>query len=101
MQHLFRDPHLAVIACSHSRQHSAGNTPALGSWDTNNAPALSASTYTSDNPAWTITLYFPPGVVLEYKFVKIVGDGAVMWESGPDRSYTVPCGAATVTSSWR
>jgi len=81
----------------------AGSTSQLGSWNTANAPALSASQYTSSNPVWTITLKLSPGEAVQYKFVKVASSGSATWESDPNRSYTVPsCQAsASVDSQWK
>ncbi|KAH8883975.1 glycoside hydrolase family 13 protein [Thozetella sp. PMI_491] len=78
-----------------------GSIDALGSWDTSKAIALNSTQYTSSNPLWSVTLTFTPGVSFDYKFIKVSSSGAITWESDPNRSYTVPCSAATVSSSWR
>ncbi|KAI0838266.1 carbohydrate-binding module family 20 protein [Hypoxylon sp. FL0890] len=67
-----------------------GSVPALGTWDIGAAPALSAARYTDANPVWSVTLSFAPGQTFEYKFVRVAGDGAVAWESDPNRVFTVP-----------
>lgn len=81
----------------------AGSTAQLGSWNTANAPALSAAQYTSSNPVWTITVNLPAGQSMDYKFIRVTSDGSVTWESDPNRSYTVPlCQASsTVTTQWQ
>ncbi|KAF2636860.1 alpha-amylase A type-3 precursor [Massarina eburnea CBS 473.64] len=81
----------------------AGSTSQLGSWNTGSAPALSATSYTSSNPIWSITLSLPAGSTVQYKFVKVPSSGSVVWESDPNRSYTVPsCQAsASVSSEWK
>ena len=81
----------------------AGNTTQLGSWDAASAPALSASSYTSSNPVWTITLSMPAKQAVSYKFVKVASGGAVTWESDPNRALSVPaCQASTaVSSKWQ
>ncbi|KAH6651655.1 starch binding domain-containing protein [Truncatella angustata] len=78
-----------------------GSISQLGSWTVASAPAMSASSYTSTNPLWTYTLSLPAGTSFEYKFVKVTSSGTVTWESDPNRSYTVPASAATVSTSWR
>ncbi|RDW90557.1 putative Starch binding protein [Aspergillus mulundensis] len=82
-----------------------GSSVQLGSWDTDSAVALSASKYTSTNPLWTVTLQIPVGTTFEYKYIKKESDGSVIWESDPNRSYTVStgCAGATATQSdvWR
>lgn len=81
----------------------AGNTTQLGNWNPSNAPALSASSYTSSNPVWTIKLSMPAGSTVSYKYVKVSSGGAATWESDPNRSYSVPsCQAsASVSTTWQ
>ncbi|KAI9737453.1 MAG: hypothetical protein M1834_009608 [Cirrosporium novae-zelandiae] len=81
-----------------------GSISALGSWSTSSAIALSASSYTSSNPLWFVTITLTAGQTFEYKFIKKESSGSIVWESDPNRSYTVPTGcttAATVTATWR
>ncbi|VBB72744.1 Putative Glycoside Hydrolase Family 13 [Podospora comata] len=78
-----------------------GNVAALGNWNPTNGVALNASQYTNNNPLWTGTLKLAPGTNIQYKFVKVSSSGAASWESDPNRSYTVPCAAASVGSSWK
>ncbi|OQE31236.1 hypothetical protein PENSTE_c001G01023 [Penicillium steckii] len=83
----------------------SGSISQLGSWDTSSAIALSADSYTTSNPLWKTTLNLPVGTTFEYKFIKKETDGTVVWESDPNRSYTVPSGCsgatATATATWR
>ncbi|OOQ91516.1 starch binding domain protein [Penicillium brasilianum] len=82
-----------------------GSISQLGSWSTSSAIALSASSYTSSNPLWTVTVNLPAGTIFEYKFIKKETDGSVVWESDPNRSYTVPTGCSglqtAVSATWR
>ncbi|KAJ6027310.1 hypothetical protein N7499_005399 [Penicillium canescens] len=82
-----------------------GSISQLGSWSTSSAIALSASSYTSSNPLWTTTISLPVGTTFEYKFIKKESDGSIVWESDPNRSYTVPTGCsgttATASATWR
>lgn len=81
-----------------------GDVAALGSWDPDSAPALSASAYTSSNPVWSGTVKLTTGVAVAYKYVVIGTDGTVTWESDPNRSYTVPASCAstaTESDTWR
>ncbi|KAF5854936.1 hypothetical protein ETB97_010557 [Aspergillus alliaceus] len=81
-----------------------GSVSQLGSWNPNNAIALSADRYTTNNPLWTGTVNLPAGQSFEYKFIR-VQNGAVTWESDPNRKYTVPsaCGVKSAVESdvWR
>jgi alpha-amylase len=84
----------------------SGSISQLGSWDTSSAIALSASSYTSSNPLWQVTITLPVGATFQYKFLeKSTGSTTVTWESDPNRAYTVPTGCtgttATVTATWR
>lgn len=80
----------------------AGSIAQLGSWDTSKAPALSASQYTSSNPLWSATLNLPAGTAFEYEFIRVESSGAVTYESGDNRKYTVPSAStATVDAAWK
>lgn len=82
----------------------AGSIAQLGSWDASKAPALSASQYTSANPLWTATINLPAGASFEYKFIRVESSGAVTYESGANRAYTVPsgcAGTAAVDATWK
>jgi alpha-amylase len=61
--------------------------------------ALSSAAY----PVWRGSVTLPPGVPLQYKYLKKNG-GQVIWESDPNRARTTPASApctATWTDSWR
>jgi hypothetical protein len=79
-----------------------GSIPQLGSWAPASGLALTADQYTSTNPLWSGTISLPPGTSVQYKYVKMGGDGTATWEADPDHSFVVPSlcsGAATVTQS--
>ncbi|KAK3394848.1 glycoside hydrolase family 13 protein [Podospora didyma] len=79
-----------------------GNVTTLGSWNPTNGPALSASSYTSSNPLWSVNVSFAPGTVVTYKFVKVNSAGTVAWEKDPNHTLTVPCAASAIVSgSWQ
>ncbi|KAK4197732.1 family 13 putative glycoside hydrolase [Triangularia verruculosa] len=78
-----------------------GNVAALGNWNPSSGVSLNASQYTNSNPLWTGTVKLAPGTTIQYKFVKVGSSGAASWESDPNRSYTVPCAAASVAGSWK
>lgn len=82
-----------------------GSISQLGSWNTANAIALSASQYTSSNPLWYVTINLPAGTTFQYKYIRKESNGSIVWESDPNRSYTVPatCGTTTTTEkdTWR
>jgi glucoamylase len=72
-----------------------GNVAALGNWNAANAVALSASGYSSSNPLWSATINLPAGTTVQYKYINVHSDGSIVWESDPNRSYTVPQTCAT------
>jgi alpha-amylase len=77
-----------------------GSIPALGTWNTGNAVALSSATY----PVWTGAVTLPPNTAFQYKYIKKDGSGNVVWESDPNRSHTTPSAApctASYSDSWR
>ncbi|GAA1867557.1 carbohydrate-binding module family 20 domain-containing protein [Myceligenerans crystallogenes] len=75
-----------------------GNRPELGNWTPANGVALSAASY----PVWKGTVDLPAGTSFEYKYVKIDGNGTVIWESGANRTATVGSGGAlTLNDTWR
>ncbi|KDQ16681.1 carbohydrate-binding module family 20 protein [Botryobasidium botryosum FD-172 SS1] len=74
-----------------------GSIDALKNWSPNDALALSADSY----PVWKITVNVPAGANFQYKFIRKF-NGAVTWESDPNRSYTAPgSGSVTLNDSWR
>jgi alpha-amylase len=74
-----------------------GSIPALGSWNTTNAVALSSQNY----PYWTGTLTVPANTYFEYKYIKIDSSGNVVWESGSNRFYTTgSSGSITFNDTW-
>lgn len=83
----------------------AGSISQLGSWSTSSAIALSASSYTTSNHLWFVTVTLPVGTSFTYKYVRVASDGTTTWESDPNLSYTVPttCGttAVTISDTWR
>ncbi|KAL4994851.1 glycoside hydrolase superfamily [Aspergillus recurvatus] len=83
----------------------AGSISQLGNWDTSKAVALSAAQYTSTDPLWTVTVELPVGTSFEFKFLKKLQDGSVVWESDPNRSAAVNDGCSgstqTISTSWR
>jgi len=75
-----------------------GSIPALGSWNTANAVALSSAAY----PIWRGTVNLPLSTSFTYKYIKKDGS-TVIWESDPNRSRstgTSPC-TATYSDTWR
>lgn len=83
----------------------SGSIAQLGSWNTDSAVSLSANDYTPSNNLWFATLSLPAGTSFQYKYLRKESGGSIVWESDPNRSYTVPsgCDAATATENdtWR
>ncbi|WP_018587309.1 carbohydrate-binding module family 20 domain-containing protein [Salinispora arenicola] len=74
-----------------------GNVAELGSWNPDEAVALSAADY----PVWRATVNLPSNTAIEYKYLKKNPDGFVTWESGANRSFTTPpTGTHTSTDTW-
>ncbi|HWS37348.1 MAG TPA: carbohydrate-binding module family 20 domain-containing protein [Actinoplanes sp.] len=75
-----------------------GNQATLGNWAPASAVALSADAY----PVWKATVALPAGTTFEYKYVRRNTDGSFTWESGANRTATVPAnGRLTLTDTWR
>jgi glucoamylase len=81
-----------------------GSIAELGTWDATKAVKLNADMYTDGTPLWYGSLKLAAGTKFEYKYVRKDANGAVTWESDPNRSYTVPTScrsAAAVGDKWR
>jgi hypothetical protein len=78
-----------------------GSTVELGNWgttfDTAVGPML-APRY----PSWFLNVSLPAGTAVEFKFIKIAGNGDVTWEAGTNHTYTVPAsGTGFVNVNWQ
>ncbi|MFD8850921.1 carbohydrate-binding module family 20 domain-containing protein [Streptomyces sp. NPDC059604] len=76
-----------------------GNQSALGNWNPASAPKLDPATY----PVWKLDVALPAGTAFEYKYVRKDANGNVTWESGANRTATVPAsGSVALTADvWR
>ncbi|WP_326792210.1 alpha-amylase family glycosyl hydrolase [Streptomyces sp. NBC_00841] len=76
-----------------------GNQSALGNWNTDSALKLDPATY----PVWKLDVSMPAGTSFEYKYIRKDASGAVTWESGANRTATVPStGKVSLTGDvWR
>ncbi|WP_405399547.1 carbohydrate-binding module family 20 domain-containing protein [Streptomyces microflavus] len=76
-----------------------GDQAALGNWNPAGAPKLDPATY----PVWKLDVNLPAGTSFAYKYVRKDGQGNVTWESGANRTATVPSsGKVTLTADvWR
>lgn len=76
-----------------------GNQAALGNWNPGAAPKLDPAAY----PVWKLDVGLPAGTSFEYKYVRKDASGNVTWESGANRTATVPSsGKVALTGDvWR
>ncbi|MDX3071504.1 carbohydrate-binding module family 20 domain-containing protein [Streptomyces sp. MI02-7b] len=75
-----------------------GSNAALGNWNTAAAPLLSSAAY----PVWKLDVSMGAGTSFEYKYIKKDANGTVTWESGANRTATVPAGGkVTLGDTWR
>ncbi|WP_326571159.1 alpha-amylase family glycosyl hydrolase [Actinacidiphila glaucinigra] len=75
-----------------------GNNAALGNWNTGSALPMSSAAY----PVWKLDVSMGAGTSFEYKYIKKDSGGNVTWESGANRTATVPAsGKVTLSDTWR
>lgn len=75
-----------------------GNNAALGNWNTGSALPMSSAAY----PVWKLDVSMGAGTSFEYKYIKKDSNGNVTWESGANRTATVPAsGKVTLSDTWR
>ncbi|MEW2067941.1 carbohydrate-binding module family 20 domain-containing protein [Streptomyces sp. NPDC007346] len=76
-----------------------GDQAALGNWNPAGALKLDPAAY----PVWKLDVNLPAGTSFAYKYVRKDASGNVTWESGADRTATVPSsGKVTLTADvWR
>jgi alpha-amylase len=76
-----------------------GDLPQLGGWD----PAAALPLSSADYPVWKREVTLPPGTRFEYKYLRVRdGQSGVTWESGANRTATVPSGGVlTLNDTWR
>jgi alpha-amylase len=75
-----------------------GDNSALGNWNTGSALLLSSSGY----PVWKLDVTMAAGTAFQYKYIRKDGSGNVTWESGANRTATVPAGGKVVLNdTWR
>ncbi|KAK2464204.1 hypothetical protein APHAL10511_003661 [Amanita phalloides] len=74
-----------------------GNLNELGNWSPSNAVPLNANSY----PTWSVTVNLPSNTAFQYKYIRIF-NGAVKWESDPNRQATTPgSGSYVEMDIWR
>jgi alpha-amylase len=75
-----------------------GSNAALRNWDTANAIPLTSAGY----PVWGVEVGMPAGTAFQYKYIRKDASGAVTWESGANRTGTVPAsGMLRLNDTWR
>ncbi|MFB6813424.1 carbohydrate-binding module family 20 domain-containing protein [Streptomyces sp. NPDC056347] len=76
-----------------------GDQGALGNWNTAAALKLDPAAY----PVWKLDVALPAGTSFAYKYLRKDASGNVTWESGTNRTATVPAtGRVTLTNDvWR
>ncbi|MFD3760600.1 carbohydrate-binding module family 20 domain-containing protein [Streptomyces sp. NPDC058622] len=75
-----------------------GDRAELGNWNTGGALRLDPAAY----PVWKLDVQLPPGTALAYKYVRKDAAGNVTWESGANRTATVPAtGKVVLNDTWR
>jgi glycosidase len=78
-----------------------GNTVELGNWGTTFQTAIGPM-LAPNYPNWFLNVSLPAGQTVQYKFIDIQANGNVVWENGPNHSYTVPAGGTSaVTVTWQ
>lgn len=79
-----------------------GNVTELGKWSTSRDKAAGPLPRVPNTSRGVIVADLPAGARVEYKFVKVAANGAVIWEGGANHSYTVPTeGTGATTLSWQ
>jgi len=78
-----------------------GSTVELGNWSTTWDGAVGPM-LAPNYPNWFLNVSVPAGQTIEFKFIKIAGNGAVIWENGANHKYTVPAsGTGFVNVDWQ
>lgn len=75
-----------------------GDRAELGNWNTGGALKLDPAAY----PVWKLDVSLPAGTSFAYKYVRKDAAGNVTWESGVNRTATVPAsGKVALSDTWR
>jgi alpha-amylase len=80
-----------------------GSVPALASWNPASAVPLTWLSGSGTRGNWRATVTLPASTLIEYKYIKKDGAGAVVWESGANRTLTTGGSGSTLTTndSWK
>lgn len=91
---------LALMVDFTENIYLTGSISALANWSPSSAlgPLDNTNTY----PVWSISVTIPANTAFQYKYIRKY-NGAVTWESDPNRSATAPAAGATLTltDTWR
>ncbi|KAG6027208.1 hypothetical protein E4U41_001003 [Claviceps citrina] len=82
----------------------AGSLPELNGWSPLDAIPLDADGYTAQDPLWTATVRLPAATAFEYKYIKRMLDGRLVWLGGGNLGATSSVGCAgggKVSDTWR
>lgn len=75
-----------------------GDNATLGTWDPAKSLPLSSASY----PVWKLDVTMAAGTSFQYKYIRKDGSGSVTWESGANRTATVPStGKIVLNDTWR
>ncbi|MFF2188943.1 carbohydrate-binding module family 20 domain-containing protein [Streptomyces sp. NPDC058155] len=77
-----------------------GDRAELGNWNTGAALKLDPAAY----PVWKLAVPLPAGTSFAYKYIRKDAAGNATWESGANRTATVPSttsGGLTLNDTWR
>ncbi|MET9675438.1 carbohydrate-binding module family 20 domain-containing protein [Streptomyces sp. NPDC006482] len=75
-----------------------GDNAALGGW----APAAALKLDATGYPVWKLDVALPAGTSFAYKYIRKDAAGNVTWESGANRTATVPAdGKVSLNDTWR
>ena len=78
-----------------------GDTVELGNWSTTWDGAVGPM-LTPNYPDWFLNVSVPASQTIQFKFIKIAGNGTVTWEAGSNHSYNVPAsGVGNVNVNWQ
>ncbi|BCJ66327.1 alpha-amylase family glycosyl hydrolase [Polymorphospora rubra] len=79
----------------------SGSIHELGNWSSSKSVAIGPM-LAPNYPNWNTVVSLPACSTVQFKFLKITSGGAVTWENGANKSYTVPCsGTGSSTTNWQ
>ncbi|MFE6227744.1 MULTISPECIES: carbohydrate-binding module family 20 domain-containing protein [unclassified Streptomyces] len=84
--------HVTATTVPGQNIHVVGDRPELGNWAPAAAPKLDPAAY----PVWKLAVNLPAGTTFAYKYVRKDAAGNVTWESGANRTATVPASGQIV-----